>query len=92
MLIMPLRAVIEPAVLKINGGARLTPPSEQIVVSARRILAELSLMYARAAAGRIGEASRLEIGLYTSLSTGAVRDSIFSFARSHPHVEVNTRF
>lgn len=72
-----------------TGGARLTALGEDIVVSARRILTELDVMYARATAGRSGDAGRLEIGYYTSLSTGLLRDAIFSFASGHPEVEVN---
>ncbi len=36
-----------------------------------------------------GDAGRLEIGFYTSLSTGALRDTILAFASQHPAVEIN---
>lgn len=71
------------------GGAQLTPIGEEFVKSARRILAELELMETRARAGKRGDAGRLEIGFYTSLSKGALRDSILSFVKGHTHVEVN---
>jgi DNA-binding transcriptional LysR family regulator len=71
------------------GGAQLTPVGEEFVVSARRVLAELDAMETRAKAGKRGDAGRLEIGFYTSLSTGALRDIILAFANQHPDVEVN---
>jgi DNA-binding transcriptional LysR family regulator len=71
------------------GGAELTPIGEEFVVSARRVLAELEAMEARARAGKHGDAGRLEIGFYTSLSTGALRDTVLSFANQHPQVDVN---
>jgi DNA-binding transcriptional LysR family regulator len=71
------------------GGAELTPIGEEFVVSARRVLAELEAMETRAKAGKRGDAGRLEIGFYTSLSTGALRDTVLTFASQHPDVEVN---
>ena len=71
------------------GGAELTPIGEEFVVSARRVLAELEAMETRAKAGKRGDAGRLEIGSYTSLSTGALRDTVLTFASRHPHVDVN---
>ena len=71
------------------GGAELTPIGEEFVVSARRVLAELEAMETRAKAGKRGDAGRLEIGFYTSLSTGALRDTVLTFANRHPHVDVN---
>jgi DNA-binding transcriptional LysR family regulator len=71
------------------GGAQLTPVGEEFVVSARRVLAELGAMETRAKAGKLGDAGRLEIGFYTSLSTGALRDIILAFVNLHPDVEVN---
>lgn len=72
-----------------TGGAELTPIGEEFVVSARRILAELEAMETRAKAGKYGDAGRLEIGFYTSLSTGALRDTVLTFANQHAQVEVN---
>ena len=70
-------------------GAELTPIGEDFVVSARRVLAELEVMEIRAKAGKRGDAGRLEIGFYTSLSSGALRDTVLTFASGHPDVEVN---
>lgn len=72
-----------------TGGAALTPIGEDFVASARRALAELEAMETRARAGKRGDAGRLEIGFYTSLSTGALRDVILSFVSQHPDVEIN---
>ena len=72
-----------------TGGAELTPIGEEFVVSARRVLAELEVMQIRAKAGKRGDAGRLEIGFYTSLSTGSLRDIVLTFVKQHPDVEVN---
>ena len=72
-----------------TGGAELTPIGEEFVVSARRILAELEAMEIRAKAGKRGDAGRLEIGFYTSLSAGALRDTLLTFVKQHPDVEIN---
>ena len=72
-----------------TGGVQLTALGEDFVQSARRVLAELELMENRARAGKHGEAGRLEIGFYTSLSTGALRDTIFTFADQHSQLDVN---
>jgi DNA-binding transcriptional LysR family regulator len=72
-----------------TGGAELTPIGEEFVVSARRVLAELEAMETRAKAGKRGDAGRLEIGFYTSLSSGALRDTLLTFVKQHPDVEVN---
>lgn len=71
------------------GGAELTPIGEEFVVSARRVLAELEAMENHARAGKVGDAGRLEIGFYTSLSSGALRDTLLTFVKQHPGVEVN---
>ena len=71
------------------GGAQLTPIGEEFVQSAHRILAELELMKHRAKAARHGDAGRLEVGFYTSLSAGSLRDVLLTFANQHAQVEVN---
>ncbi len=42
-----------------------------------------------AKAGKRGDAGRLEIGFYTSLSSGALRDTSLAVASEHPAVEIN---
>jgi DNA-binding transcriptional LysR family regulator len=70
-------------------GAQLTPIGQEIVQSARRILTEIDFMKDCARNGKRGHASRLEVGFYTSLSTGSLRDSILAFANQYTSVDVN---
>jgi DNA-binding transcriptional LysR family regulator len=72
-----------------TSGTRLTANGEECVVVARRVLAEIAAMESRAKAGKAGAVGRLDIGLYTSLSTGALREAILAFGASHPNVEIN---
>lgn len=72
-----------------TAGARLTALGELVVMSARRIISELDTMHVLAKAGIDGDAGRLEIGFYTSLSTGVLGDAVFAFASDHPDVDVN---
>ncbi len=55
-----------------TGGAHLTPDGREFVLAAKRILSELEGVKQRARAGKAGDAGRLQIGFYTSLSTGAL--------------------
>lgn len=72
-----------------TGGAQLTPLGKDFVDAARRVLVDLETMEHRARAGRSGDTGRLDIGFYTSLSTGPLRDAILSFGSQHPNVEIN---
>lgn len=72
-----------------TAGAQLTQPGKEFVESARRVLAELDSMERRAVATSKGDAGRLDIGLYTSLSTGPLREKILQFTSRYPGVEVN---
>lgn len=71
------------------SGARLTSNGREFFTSAKRVLAELSLMEDRLRAGIVGNRGQLGIGFYTSLSTGALREVLRSFANSHPDVEID---
>ena len=71
-----------------TGGAQLTASGEDILVVAKRVLADLDSMESYAKASRVGDAGRLQIGFYTALS-GRLRDTVFSFARQHPELEIN---
>jgi DNA-binding transcriptional LysR family regulator len=46
-------------------------------------------METRALAASKGDTGRIDIGFYTSLSTGPLRDKILQFTSQHPGVEVN---
>lgn len=72
-----------------TGGAHLTPIGEEFVVAARRVLAELEAMELRAKAGKRGDAGRLEIGFYTSLSIGMLRDTLLTFVKQYTDLDVN---
>lgn len=72
-----------------TGGARLTAIGRDFVTTAKRILSDLACMESHAKAGNKGDTGRLDIGLYTSLSTGPLRDAIVAFVTSHPLVDVN---
>lgn len=72
-----------------TSGAQLTRFGQDFVASARRVLAELETMEARALAASKGYAGRLDIGFYTSLSTGSLHDKILQFNSRYPGVEVN---
>jgi len=72
-----------------TAGVQLTAIGKDFVDSARRVLAELEMMENRAKAGRVGDAGRLDIGFYASLSMGPLKDAILSFASRHPDVEIN---
>lgn len=71
------------------GGARLTLIGKQFVQSADRILAELEFMKQCAQATKRGDVGRLDIGFYTSLSAGALRNTLLTFANEHAQVEIN---
>lgn len=72
-----------------TGGARLTAIGRDFVVTARRILSDLSFIEKQARAGKKGDVGRLDIGHYTSLSSGPLPETVVAFATLHPLVEVN---
>lgn len=71
-----------------TGGAYVTAEGEAFVASARRVLDELEAMESRAKAAKAGNAGRLQIGFYTALA-GSLRDTVFSFIRQHPQLDLN---
>ncbi|OJV03291.1 LysR family transcriptional regulator, partial [Nitrobacter sp. 62-23] len=72
-----------------TGGARLTVIGRDFVATARRVLSDLSFMENQAKAAKKGDAGQLDIGHYTSLSMGPLRDAIVIFTTLHPLVDVN---
>ncbi len=70
-----------------SGGAHLTAEGEAVVASARCVLAELKDMEEHAKAAKVGSIGRIQIGFYTALA-GPLRDTVFSFARKHPRVDL----
>lgn len=71
-----------------TGGAKLTVNGEDFVKVAKRVLADLDDMENYANATRVGNTGRLHIGLYTALA-GLLRDTILSFLRRHPQLDLN---
>lgn len=71
-----------------TGGVILTADGKDIVVRARRVLAELDEIKRRACTSKVGDVGRLEIGFYTSLA-GPLRDTLSLFARQHARVDVS---
>lgn len=75
--------------LRSTVGAQLTAAGEDFVRSARIILIELDFATNRAKAQREGAAGRLQVGFYTSLSAGALREVLFTFAQKFKDIDVN---
>jgi DNA-binding transcriptional LysR family regulator len=71
-----------------TGGAYLTTEGEDFVAGARRVLAELDRMENHAKAAKVGDAGRLDIGFYTSMS-GPLRETVFAFKQQHEQIDVN---
>jgi DNA-binding transcriptional LysR family regulator len=72
-----------------TGGVYPTAEGEAFVASARRVLAELEGMENRARAAKAGNAGRLDLGFYTSLSSGALAETLCGFAEQHAKVDIN---
>lgn len=71
-----------------NSGVRLTTAGTEILRASRHLVEGLDRMMASAKAAGRGEAGRLAIGFYTSLSAGNLRASFLEHARRFPEVEI----
>jgi DNA-binding transcriptional LysR family regulator len=71
-----------------TGGAYLTAEGKDFVAGTRCVLAELDRMENHAKAAKFGDAGRLDIGFYTSLS-GPLRETVFDFKRQHEQTDIN---
>jgi DNA-binding transcriptional LysR family regulator len=71
-----------------SSGVRLTAAGTEILRSSRHLIEGLDHMMASAKAAGRGEAGRLAIGFYTSLSAGNLRASLMEYMRRFPHVEI----
>jgi DNA-binding transcriptional LysR family regulator len=71
-----------------TGGAQLTANGEDFLLVAKRVLADLDGLASYAKATKTGNAGRLHIGFYTVLA-GPLRDTVFSFIRQHPQLDLN---
>ena len=71
-----------------SGGVRATPAGRNFLRAARSILDQMDALLATARSTGRGEAGRLAIGFYTSLSAGNFRASLMDYRRRFPQVEV----
>jgi DNA-binding transcriptional LysR family regulator len=71
-----------------SGGVQPTPPGRDILRSARSIIEQMDVLVTNAHCTGRGEAGRLMIGLYTSLSAGNLRVTLMDFKQQFPQVEL----
>jgi DNA-binding transcriptional LysR family regulator len=71
-----------------SGGVRATPAGRDFLRVARSILEQLDALLATAHSTGRGEAGRLAIGFYTSLSAGNFRASLMDLRQRFPQIEV----
>jgi DNA-binding transcriptional LysR family regulator len=71
-----------------SGGVRATPAGREFLRVARSILEQLDALLSMAHSTGRGEAGRLAIGFYTSLSAGNFRASLMDFRHRFPQVEI----
>lgn len=71
-----------------SGGVRATQAGRSFLRSARSILEQMETLVANANSTGRGEAGRLGIGFYTSLSAGNLRATLIDFKQRFPRVEL----
>jgi DNA-binding transcriptional LysR family regulator len=71
-----------------SGGVRATPAGSDFLRMARSILEQMDALVATARHASRGEAGRLAIGFYTSLSAGNLRATLLDFRQRFPLVEL----
>jgi DNA-binding transcriptional LysR family regulator len=72
-----------------RGGVRATQAGRDFLRTARSILEQMDTLLASAHSAGRGEAGRLAIGFYTSLSAGNLRATLIDFAQRSPQIEVS---
>ena len=72
-----------------SGGVRATPAGRNFLHAARSILEQMDALAAIAHSAGRGEAGRLTVGFYTSLSAGNLRATLLDYARRFPQIEVD---
>ena len=73
-----------------SGGVRATRAGQSFIRSARAILEQMDTLLINADSSGRGEAGRLAIGFYTSLSAGNLRATLPDFKKQFPQVELET--
>ena len=71
-----------------SGGVRATQAGRDFLHMARSILEQMDTLVANAHSAGRGEAGRLAIGFYTSLSAGNLRATLIDYAQRFPQIEV----
>ena len=71
-----------------SGGVRATTAGHDFLRMARSILSQMDALVATAHTNGRGEAGRLTVGFYTSLSAGNLRATLVDFRRRFPQVEL----
>jgi DNA-binding transcriptional LysR family regulator len=72
-----------------SGGVQATAAGNDFLRSARSILVQMDTLVAAAHSNGRGEAGRLAVGFYTSLSTGNLRATLMDFRRRYPEVDLS---
>jgi DNA-binding transcriptional LysR family regulator len=73
---------------RLSGGVRATQAGHSFLRSARSILEQTDALATNANSTGRGEAGRLAIGFYTSLSAGNLRATLTDFKQRFPQVEL----
>jgi DNA-binding transcriptional LysR family regulator len=71
-----------------SGGVRATQAGRDFLRTARSIIEQMDMLVASAHSAGRGEAGRLAIGFYTSLSAGNLRATLIDYAHRFPQIEV----
>lgn len=73
---------------RFSGGVRPTPAGQEFLRNARSILEQVDALAATAHRTGRGEAGRLLVGFYTSLSAGNLRATLTDVAQRFPQLEI----
>ena len=71
-----------------SGGVRATPAGQDFLRTARSILEQVDALMTTAQSTGRGEAGRLAVGFYTSLSAGNLRASLMDVGQRFPQIEI----
>ncbi len=71
-----------------SGGVRATPAGRDFLRTAQSILEQVDTLMTNVRSAGRGEAGRLSIGFYTSLSAGNLRATLIDFGRRFPQIEI----
>lgn len=73
-----------------SAGVRPTVAGVEFLRAARRVVDEVDTMISSANGAGRGEAGRLTVGFYTSLSAGNLRATLIDYAQRFPQVTIDT--